>query len=110
MDSTNKGQVMTSSIPTKMFVCMGGSLRAVYDACEFDDDLIRHFHVFRRANGKMSSTKMGPFWPGGMNLEIYIFRLTHPIDTIIFRHLRYDVITWKREGSTGQRRVPLTKG
>ena len=40
--STNKGQVMTSSILTKMFVCMGGSLCAVCDACEFDDDLIRH--------------------------------------------------------------------
>ena len=40
--STNKGQIMTSSILTKMFVCMGGSLCAVCDACEFDDDLIRH--------------------------------------------------------------------
>ena len=44
-----------------------------------------------------------------MNLEIYVFRLTHPSD-ILFRHLRYDVNTWKREGSTGQRRIPLTKG
>ena len=44
---------MTSSILTKMFVCMGGggggSLCAVCDACEFDDDLIRHFRVIRRA-------------------------------------------------------------
>ena len=47
--STNKGQVMTSSILMKMFVCMGGSLCAVRDACEFDDDLIRHFRVIRRA-------------------------------------------------------------
>ena len=47
----------------------------------------------------MSSTKMGPFCPGegGGDLEIYAFRLIHPID-ILFRHLRYDVITWKREG------------
>ena len=46
--STNKGQVMTSTILTKMFVCMGGggggggSLCAVCDACEFDDDLTRN--------------------------------------------------------------------
>ena len=58
----------------------------------------------------MSSTKMGPFCTGEMNLEIDVFRLTHPIDIILFRHLRYDVITWKREGSAGQRRIPLTKG
>ena len=37
----------------------------------------------------MSSTKMGPFCPGGgISLEIYVFRLTHPIDIILFRHLR----------------------
>ena len=35
--------------------------------------------------------------------------LTHPIDIILFRHLRYVVIIWKREGSTGQRRIPITK-
>ena len=64
----------------------------------------------------MSSTKMGPFFPGGGggggggSLETYVFRLTHPIDIILFRHLRYVVITWKREGSTGQRRIPITKG
>ena len=47
---------MTSSIITKMFVCMGVgggggvSLSAVCCvACEFDDDLIRHFRVIRRA-------------------------------------------------------------
>ena len=40
---------MTSSILTKMFACMGDSLCAVCDACEFDDDLIRHFRVIRRA-------------------------------------------------------------
>ena len=54
--------------------------------------------------------KWGHFVQGEMNLDIYVFRLTHPIDIILFRHLRYDVITWKREGSTGQRRIPLTKG
>ena len=138
--STNKGQVMTSSILTKMFVCMG-FLCAVWDACEFDDDLIRHFRVIRRAQCmnsqfamnhitlpslimpqlvpkrlgatkhlKMSSTKRGPFCPGEMSLKIYVFRLTHPIDIILFRHLRYDVITWKHEGSTGQRRIHITKG
>ena len=32
-----------------MFVCMGVSLCTVCDACEFDDDLIRHFRVIRRA-------------------------------------------------------------
>ena len=32
-----------------------------------------------------------------MSLEIYVFRLTNPIDIILFRHLRYVVITWKRE-------------
>ena len=53
--STNKGQVMTSSIFMKMFVCMGGmgggegSLCALCDACKFDDDLIRNFRVIRRA-------------------------------------------------------------
>ena len=40
---------MTSSILTTMFVCMGVSLCAKCDACEFDDDLIRHFRVIRRA-------------------------------------------------------------
>ena len=54
--------------------------------------------------------KWGHFVQGGMNLQIYVFRLTHSINTILFRHLRYDVITWKREGSKGQRRIPLTKG
>ena len=74
----------------------GGSFYAVCDAWEFDDDLIRHFRVIRRAQCmnspfamnhiplpslimpwlnqkrpgaskhlKMSSTKMGPFCPGG---------------------------------------------
>ena len=45
----------------------------------------------------MSSTQMEPFCPGATSLEIYVFRLTHPIDIILFRHLRYVVITWKRE-------------
>ena len=58
----------------------------------------------------MSSTKMGHFVQVEMHLEIYVFHLTHPIDIILFRHLRYDVITWNREGSAGQRRIPLTKG
>ena len=36
----------------------------------------------------MSSTKWGHFAQGDMSLEIYVFRLTHPIDIILFRHLR----------------------
>ena len=48
----------------------------------------------------MSSTKWGHFVQGKMNLEIYVFRLANLIDTILFRHLRYDVITWTREGPT----------
>ena len=31
--------------------------------------------------------KWGHFAPGEMSLEIYVFRLTHPIDIILFRHL-----------------------
>ena len=49
-------------------------------------------------------------WSAIKSYEIYVFRLTHPIDIILFPHLRYAVITWKREGSTGQRRIPITKG
>ena len=58
----------------------------------------------------MSSTNMGHFAQGEMSLEIYVFRLTYPIDIILFRHLRYVVMTWKRQGPTGQRRIPITKG
>ena len=37
----------------------------------------------------MSSNIMEPFSPGGgVSIEIYVFRLTHPIDIILFRHLR----------------------
>ena len=53
---------------------------------------------------------MGPFCPGGGRLQIYVFRLIHPFDIILFRYLRYVVITWKREGSTSQRQIPITKG
>ena len=49
-------------------------------------------------------------WSAIKSSEIYVFRLTHPIDIILFPHLRYVVITWKREGSKGQRRIPITKG
>ena len=37
----------------------------------------------------MSSTKIGAILPRGeINLEIYVFRLTHPIDIILFCHFR----------------------
>ena len=32
--------------------------------------------------------KWGHFAQGEISLEIYVFRFTHPIDIILFRHLR----------------------
>ena len=36
---------------------------------------------------QQSIWKWGHFAQGEMSLEIYVFRLTHPIDIILFRHL-----------------------